>query len=338
MSEKTVDEDLFNDDATFGEIFDRDSKDYLIVHLDVLGYKDFVEINGEKELFASIRKGWMFAKALFDPELTMADGSTVSYEVKLRMFTDNIFISVELEGDGRDEMRVTLTINILAHLQNSIMDHSNLLLRGAITYGKCYIDDFILGKPFIEAFELESKKAIWSRIIISEKVLTHIPQKFVNTLVKKDEKGLFQLDYLRIVIEFTHSMSGITSSETLLKHKGSVLKITRNTLNDDRFLSIETIGDAIKILKITKKYHLLTKYHNDLCEEYGCEDAKMEDVEWSDTLLEQYESLTNHITEARSPKEIDEISKILLQIKNSYGKIIEPIIAHNAKYGSGKSK
>ena len=50
------------------------------------------------------------------------------------------------------------------------MMSKGILLRGGITVGQlCHKDNIVYGPAMVEAYELESKSAIYPRVIVSEK-------------------------------------------------------------------------------------------------------------------------------------------------------------------------
>ena len=88
-------------------------------------------------------------------------------------------------------------IKILAEYQRKLLYH-NIICRGAIAYGKHYKkDDFIFSQALIEAYQLESKDAIYPRIIISKNLLEYFkPAMQTPPYMIQEKDGFYFVDYL----------------------------------------------------------------------------------------------------------------------------------------------
>lgn len=91
-------------------------------------------------------------------------------DLKITWFSDSLIISIK-----SDKLSNLLFLTeIIKNLQANLFNYK-ILLRGAITKGEFYHDDNVgYGKAMIEAYILESKKAIVPRIILSEDLIKHI--------------------------------------------------------------------------------------------------------------------------------------------------------------------
>jgi len=265
-------------DMTFGELMHHRSKDYLIIYLDIMGYKDFTVRNSKEELYASIEKAYRMLN-LIKMKATKNDGSELRFSTKMKMYTDNILLYTELENDEYDMLRCSATLFTFAAFQRMIIKECNLLLRGAITHGKCVIGDYVFGEPIMWAIKAESSKAIWARVLVSEEtVKKYIAPELSNMFIPIDEQGNMFLDYLRLTLEF-EKKSGKDSYRVLVDHKDDVLRIARNTFNLERFKKINTMNEAVEMLKISQKFHLISLYHNSLCDQYGHPDVKLDVID-----------------------------------------------------------
>ena len=106
-----------------------------------------------------------------------------------------------MKDDEYDKIRASSIAIIAARIQREALHSAEILLRGAITQGVCYIDNFIMGRPFLKACDMESKEAIWPRILISDDVYRNIEPNLVKDLIRKDVDGRLFLDYLQLVIK-----------------------------------------------------------------------------------------------------------------------------------------
>lgn len=107
-------------------------------------------------------------------------------------FSDSVIFSLPLSQDNYIKM-----IKILAEYQRELLYH-NIICRGAVAYGKHYKeDDFMFSQALIEAYQLESKDAIYPRIIISKNLLEYFKPTIQNPPCLVQEKDGFNfVDYL----------------------------------------------------------------------------------------------------------------------------------------------
>ena len=284
-------EDMASEEnMTFGELMDYRSKNYFLIYIDVLGYQDFKNINGNKELYASLEKTRMLAYKIFSPKVTMKDGSSPDFKIDIKMYTDNILLSVELKDDEYDILRCSVTLVLFARFLAEVLKECHLQLRGAVTCGKCDIEHFIFGDPYLEAHNLESKSAVWSRIMFSENVLEkYVDPAIKEKIVRRDERGLPFLDYLRSIIEF--SLGNRDGLGLFVKeHYDSVMQISKNTFQKDRIFKVHSLRGMVYFRRITENIHKLSMYHNAVCDDYGLEDLKLPVVDATNTFLEDYEN------------------------------------------------
>jgi hypothetical protein len=88
--------------------------------------------------------------------------------------------------------------------------------RGAVTSGKIiHNNNFVFGPGFIKAYNLESTKAIYPRIIIDDTVIDNFLENVKCTpLIKKDDDGLYYIDTFS-GMDFLHTKK--SSTENRLK-------------------------------------------------------------------------------------------------------------------------
>ena len=120
--------------------------------------------------------------------------------IQAKIFSDNIVFECKVEnGDGFQEfMEVAF---ITAVFQEELF-RNNLLLRGSITIGDSFLDDvFVFGKALSEAYLLESKIALYPRVIISKELKNIVLPNITNTsaaayMCVEDRDGEHYVDYL----------------------------------------------------------------------------------------------------------------------------------------------
>ena len=141
--------------------------------IDILGYKDIICNSSDEENEKNIEK----LRGMYSYFENLNNGHIDEYRnYKVRTFSDNIYIEVQLKKDRIFSLGVCNEGNIanilreLSHFQNMMFVEWGFFVRGAIVYGEVYSDNNIIyGKGIIEAVEGE-KKAKFPRIIISEEL------------------------------------------------------------------------------------------------------------------------------------------------------------------------
>lgn len=113
-------------------------------------------------------------------------------DCNITQFSDSVIFSLPLSQDNYMKM-----IEILAEYQRKLLYH-NIICRGAVAYGKHYKeDDFMFSQALIEAYQLESKDAIYPRIIISKNLLEYFKPTIQDPPYLVQEKdGFYFVDYL----------------------------------------------------------------------------------------------------------------------------------------------
>jgi len=157
-------------------------KKHFVAFLDILGYGDKISEFTPEELKAFLEK----VNEVIDvtkAALQSINGTSLNenFDVKFRMFSDNIFLYTE-----------TNWFNLLlavSHLQvNFVL--SDMFIRGALSYGDLYANgDYISGRGLLQSYELEDKIAIFPRVIVDTE-FTEATKKFWNISTIASPKGL----------------------------------------------------------------------------------------------------------------------------------------------------
>jgi len=181
-------------------------------------------------------------------------------DIKLKVFSDNFFFC--------SETGYLQLLFFVSHLQ-AVLTTVNVFIRGALCYNDLiFTDDFIYGKGMIEAHDIESKIAIFPRLIIDDSFFSgaaNIENSNTNiniSLVEikehlkssyfEDFDGNNTLDYLEECRNFTENsprnIYPYTIRDIVYEHGNQIL----NNLN-------------ITSRKIHQKYCWCKKYHNKFC-------------------------------------------------------------------------
>lgn len=173
-----------------------------------------------------------------------------------------------------------------------VLEKEKIFIRGGISNKFCDISEqFAVGEGLIEAYNLESKFAIYPRILLSKEISSNskimnglkiIAKRMYNGnyLIKKDTDDYFYLDYL--TFKLSQSDKNSQAIKVALKKQnisGSELSqqqlITMQIVNihkeiiennikklNKKIMNSTDVKDLEKNNKILQKYEWLKEYHN----------------------------------------------------------------------------
>lgn len=154
----------------------------LVLFIDVLGTKKKCNMDLLRDfhkIFAMLQEDVNFDNSFFHTD-----------NLKIKIFSDNIAIARDCTGYDKHEKRNALCNMILfaIYIQNDFLNRG-FLTRGGIAYGECYIDEImIMGQALIDAYLLESKLAIYPRILISTSLIRDLNFNYKYLSMDDDEK------------------------------------------------------------------------------------------------------------------------------------------------------
>lgn len=198
----------------------------IVSFIDILGFRDLVKNHpDDSDFLLKIFQGieWCY----HDYKLSM-DDLDESFDVvhTLQSFSDSIVSTVTTKESVEVQLREFLSmfeieVQHLAFVQYQMFVDYGILIRGAISFGNIYHESNILfGEGMISAYEMESKLALFPRIIIDPKIIELIEkyaneigrfpdeiEKFQDTMfipsemykqIRKDNDGLYFIDFLNL--------------------------------------------------------------------------------------------------------------------------------------------
>jgi hypothetical protein len=102
--------------------------------------------------------------------------------------SDSIVISIPVKAF--ENRTLAIFAEVLANLQYGFFIKYEFLIRGGVSIGNIYHkDNVVLGEAYLEAYNLESKVAVYPRIVISDKLLKYVNDNNlgdVNTRLNKE--------------------------------------------------------------------------------------------------------------------------------------------------------
>lgn len=157
--------------------------------VDFLGFKNFVKNKKAEEIYKVI-------STLSDEN--KKNSENVFENLKYQAFSDNIFLSTP--HTKFDIITLCLQVNwlFMRALQNGV------LIRGAITVGDIHQDDnknIVFGDALIETYELESKIAIYPRVILSKSAHSFIEANDADILEQYFRQSKDGIWFLHIFVD-----------------------------------------------------------------------------------------------------------------------------------------
>jgi len=161
--------------------------------LDLLGFKAKVEAADRDE----VARGEIL-NALDIVRDSLCNNERIG--MRFTHFSDCIIFSANRNQEGLHEILESiklLTLNLLNY---------DFFVRGGLAVGGVHHDkDFVFGLAVNDAYELESKKAIYPMTLVSDGVLSDIRKydsRFDEFLIK-DEEGRYFVHYLKLFADYT---------------------------------------------------------------------------------------------------------------------------------------
>ncbi|WNJ93027.1 hypothetical protein [Bosea sp. 685] len=226
-----------------------------LAFIDFLGFRSKIEqMPRNVEIYELIKENLNEIKSdlvqrkstqLSSPELGRFGG--YYYPLEATQFSDSLVLSVEPKAAG-----VETLIEIVGSLSDRLL-MKGLFIRGGIALGWAYHEEnIVFGKAMNDAYDIESKKAIFPRVVIDDLIFKKIPDWCKEMNISRDNDGLL---YIK---PFTN----------LIEIKGNVIAIPDcQQLADARIQIKKSLSSAKNNPKVYAKYHWLgTKFDEHIAE------------------------------------------------------------------------
>lgn len=244
-------------------------EDRVVAFVDILGFKDLIyssiDENGSEIEAASNRINDFFTEIQreFSSEEKWSDTPDSCTRI-VTHFSDSIVFSVKAsQKDGILFMLDYIHYLLITGIQYGI------IFRGGITYGKvCHTENKIFGPAMNASYLLESKKAIFPRIIIDNAVIVSTfknrgtqadiedVKKYLLTIINQDADDYYYIDYFsNVVNEMEYACDKHSYSEQI---RNIISKIDNSINSSDN----EELKESLR-----KKNNWLKEKYNELLEE-----------------------------------------------------------------------
>jgi len=160
-----------------------------IASIDLLGAKKLIATDVNDDRLNEVRNIYKSWKRI--------NGDSYFSPLKVKFFSDNVVIAIRVDDTNGISSAADLLLEFTAYMADHML-RCNYKPRGGICKGHIYMDDiFVWGKGLVDAYVMESKTAIFPRIIVSSEVLNGASDHLKNIMIQKDIDGEFILNYLR---------------------------------------------------------------------------------------------------------------------------------------------
>jgi hypothetical protein len=186
----------------------------IVTFLDILGFRDLVSDADANAVNSKLEAVERFTRPSSPPP---SDDAEETYEPLVLQFSDAIVRVRRVRTKWNIEHPIGLLFHELldlVHAQGDLIGEG-VLLRGGISCGSIYASqDRVFGPALVAAYELESKFALYPRIVVDPTLLAEFrknvllkardhdlgeEEQHVRQLLRRGDDGMWFVDYLRAV-------------------------------------------------------------------------------------------------------------------------------------------
>lgn len=239
----------------------------IVLFIDLLGFKNFVTKNEQNDLERIKSVLDDFQKSLLSQRV-YEHLQIGEIEKNISIFSDSVIISIE--DKSPDQKYLGEIIEDIAQqifeCQISLFEHA-ILIRGGLTLGNIYHEkDMCFGTAQIKAYELESKYAVYPRILIDIEIINFLKKKrgknfsrLEDNFISKDDTDFYFIDYAKQVKYYEESKNSFAGFKKLNGKKSRKIYYSKKLK-----IQLSKIISKEKDKKIKTKYIWLYNQFNKL--------------------------------------------------------------------------
>ena len=260
----------------------------VVAFIDILGFKEIIKnsnIDLEKVQLIFDVLNWF--KSFEQPESWSSEFVEIEESAQLKdvkkfnvendivctSFSDSILISLKISDDNINELVSNLVSNL--SFIGSILFQTGILWRGGISLGNLYHNSngIVFGDGLIKSYELESKLAIFPRIILSKDLISKLNYPYYskrerypyhNYLERFEDGcvGFHQLKFAEAMTQFLNDDEKLIS--LLNKYKKTIIDgLDANFETPDIYLKFKWLKDTYNKLYILNNNKTIIPNLND---------------------------------------------------------------------------
>ena len=218
-----------------------------VLFIDILGFSDMVmKSTKDSDKFSDLYKTLQHVKGY--AEIIRASEVTNAGNIEISIFSDCVAISTIDTTKGLGFMVA------MASMIYSDFFHHGVMARGGLSKGKIYHSQgVIFGEGLVNAYTIESKSAIYPRIVIDDKVLSDLDKNH-NSLDPRGTLRFEDFDGLQCLNLLNPSLIKSNPIRTELITNGSYMEKGRNAVRNS--LNSKNLSIRSKALWMKKYYNL----------------------------------------------------------------------------------
>lgn len=179
----------------------------IVTFIDILGFGEIIGSRSASEVddILSALRDWSDVDSYSNGE------SWAVGEARSIAFSDNVVRACPIDSDEGGHGALFHELLSLVHVQATLADRG-IFLRGGITVDDIYLSGGrVFGPGLVRAYELESKFAVYPRIVLDPVVIERYFKSpamrgeheidedlaYIDDLIRQGDDGLFFIDYLR---------------------------------------------------------------------------------------------------------------------------------------------
>lgn len=159
----------------FNDLIDTEPR--IICFLDILGFSEFVnryDNDITSTFLQDIQESFALARVHLLENRNMYNKEAIEH-LEYQTFSDNVCISIPYFDNESDFLSNFSILSIYVRGLQMIMMSKGFFMRGGISIGSYYADNnIIFSKGLINAYKLESEKAIYPRILVDKVIIEKI--------------------------------------------------------------------------------------------------------------------------------------------------------------------
>ena len=157
----------------------------IVAFIDILGFTNLIStLKDETDLHRKLYRALSFIHSYKN---NTHNNDTIQSGLDISVFSDSIVISSSVNN-------LSSIIWTCGQLQAELL-YLGILSRGGISEGlTVHENDILYGDGMIKAYNIESKVAIYPRVVVDESVCKHAPKKVIEFFLKKADDGLLYIN------------------------------------------------------------------------------------------------------------------------------------------------
>jgi hypothetical protein len=159
--------------------------DRVVAFIDILGFAALVrQLGSDPALHARLHHALGQIKVIKRSSL---QPNTAQTDLEVSVFSDSIVLSAEPSS-------LHNVVWSAIHLQSNLLA-LGILVRGGVSCGRTvHANDVLYGEGMLQAYYLESKAALYPRIILDPRILDRVKPDYRAVFLRQDTDGLWFLD------------------------------------------------------------------------------------------------------------------------------------------------